>query len=154
MKLEYITVCFTGLLIFFMVSCDLIGINRNWTGSCVTTYINDTIQVQYSGIVESFNFNEGDSCVLIIRDTFLSDSLTRKKFVGTYNYNERYHSLAYSLILVEIDSIDVNSNMNYDLEGSNTFDMTNETGVLTATISGQDIPIDASIDVVFSLTAE
>lgn len=140
-----------NVLLFF--SCHVSGINRNWTGTCLTTVVNDGVQVEYQGIVESFSFHEDGVCSLLILDSSLGGS-TYKSYVGTYDYDSYDYSLSYSLTLEQIDDIPVSPNMEYDLTGSDTFNMENDSGNLTAEISGGDIPPSVEIDVVFSLTAE
>ena len=154
MKTRYLLFSIFVIGLFFMVSCDFSGINRDWSGSCLITYLNQGYQADYNGTVRSFYFESGGVCYLDVVDSFLTGSSTTKGYVGTYDYNERTHSLSYSLILMEIDYTPVISGMNYELSGSDTFNMESESGVLTSSISGGDIPEEAAIDVEFVLTAK
>lgn len=154
MKSWYLFFSILMIGLFLSISCDFSGINRDWSGSCLISYVNQGHQAEYHGTVDSFYFEYGGACYLYVEDSFLTGSSTKKSYVGTYDYEETTHTLLYSLTLVEIDDIPVISAMNYDLTGDDTFNMESESGVLTSTITGGDIPIDASISVELTLTAE
>jgi hypothetical protein len=152
MKRNYLLYCIIISFLLF-VSCTLSPIHRNWTGTCLITVLNGSTSASYQGIVESFSFTEDGFCSLMIRDGFLGGS-TLKSYAGYYEYDEEDYLLEYSLTLEEIDSIPVSSNIEYDLDGSDIFNLENETGSTTAEISGGDIPASVEIDIAFTLTAE
>ena len=73
-----------------------------------------------------------------------------------YNRGEDLQ-ISISLTLEEIDDMPVSDNLNYDLDGSDSFNMESETGHLDGTItngSSGDIPAGVTITISFNLSAE
>lgn len=150
---KYLSIVFMIIILILLNSCFFNNIeNPEWDGTSNTIMTNGNFTAEYPGIVEYLLFDSDDSCILKIRDDFLTGEITLKEYKGTFRYDFETYNLRISLILETIDDKIISDNMQYNVNGTNTFNLNNSGGVLNVDITEGDLPPTVTIDVALDIT--